>query len=93
MEERYFWENESGPDLNGAEFLGKYGSGPDKKWRSKLWENSTKQGKRLVTEKEVNGTGLEKKRRGMLAEHRRKREKDEEDFLKENESMPEKKRA
>ncbi|KRZ64351.1 hypothetical protein T10_7653, partial [Trichinella papuae] len=30
----FFWENDSGPDLNGTEFLGKYGNGPDKKWLS-----------------------------------------------------------
>ncbi|KRZ66012.1 hypothetical protein T10_10311 [Trichinella papuae] len=34
-------ENYSAPDINRAQFLGKYCSRTDKKWKSWLWENST----------------------------------------------------
>ncbi|KRZ01710.1 hypothetical protein T11_17341 [Trichinella zimbabwensis] len=91
MEDSFLWENDSVPDVNRAQLLGKYGSGTYKKWQSWVWENITNREKDEAEEE--NGTGLEKKGRGMLWEHRRKREKDGEDFLEENESMPEKKRS
>ncbi|KRZ01722.1 hypothetical protein T11_8911 [Trichinella zimbabwensis] len=45
MEESFLWENDSAPDVNRAQFLGKYGSVTDEKWQSWLWENSTNQEK------------------------------------------------
>ncbi|KRZ66011.1 hypothetical protein T10_9010 [Trichinella papuae] len=55
--EGFTWENDSGLDLIGTEFLGMYGSGPDKRW---LKENGTgleKKGRSMLLE---NSGKLEK---------------------------------
>ncbi|KRZ66014.1 hypothetical protein T10_12425 [Trichinella papuae] len=82
MEESFLTENDSELVKNHAQFLGKYGSRTDKKWQSWLWENSTKQVK-----------GLEENGRNLLWENSRKRKVNGEDFLVENEWIPEKKHA